>query len=318
MDKHEIRELLERYQQGKATLRETAMVEAFMVISESEETIFTEMENSQTQQRIWAKLEPRKTSRIVKMPARFIRVAAIALLVLGASILGYLFRNQLEDHIAPIAMRTIETGPYEIKQLTMPDSSVVTLAQNSRLSFPERYRSGERYAALSGKAFFDIKQNAAMSFQVKSRDLDIKVLGTAFEVADAQSGYEASVMVSSGKVAVSHGKTQLAVLSGNQQVKYDKFSGQSEISKEVNVAAATGWTRKQLVFDEVPLSVVMKTLQVYYGMRIIVQGNAIRENDTFSGVFSRNETKKEVLDVICFSAGLRYSFTRDSSIIIRQ
>ena len=200
----------------------------------------------------------------------------------------------------------------------MPDSSIVTLAQNSRLSFPERYRSGRRYATLNGKAFFDIQPDVSAPFQVKSGDLQIKVLGTAFEVADAQSGYEASVTVRDGKVAVSHGTTQLAILSGNQQVKYDKFSGKPEIYDHVDAEGTTTWIRKQLVFDDVPLSVVMKTLQVYYGMRIIIGDNVIKEGDTFSGAFGRNESRKEVLDVICLSSGLSYSLSKDSSIIIKK
>jgi ferric-dicitrate binding protein FerR (iron transport regulator) len=200
----------------------------------------------------------------------------------------------------------------------MPDGSIVTLAQNSRISFPEHYRGHRRTASLNGTAFFNITRDATAPFTVQSGDLDVKVLGTSFEVEATKTGYEASVTVLTGKVQVNCDNRKLAVLESNQQVRYDKFSKQPNIIQQMDAAAKTGWTKKQLVFNETPLAVVVKTLQVYYGMKITILDHVLKADDTFSGSFDRNETRKEVLDVICFSSGLTYSVTKDSTIIIRK
>lgn len=317
MDKSQIRELFSRYQQGTATPREKRMVDAYMLMGEAEKANFFDEEKTVIKERIWAAIKPVPAS-LRKPGIRWMKVAALWALLIGTAITGYLLREPLLDRISPLAIKTIETGPYEIKQLALPDGSHVTLAQNSRISFPVRYRRSRRNALLNGTAFFDIKQDATAPFSVQSGDLDIQVLGTSFEVADPKSGYEASVTVLTGKVQVNQGAQKLAILSGNQQVKYDKFSRQSNIKYDVDATAATSWTQQQLVFEEVPLTVVMKTLQVYYGMRITVANGTLKESDTFSGSFNRNETRKNVLEVICFSSGLSYSLLKDSTVIIKR
>lgn len=323
MDKSQINNLLARYQRGEATPKEKAMIEAYMLMAEKEHAHFTEREKEVIKARIWnnlytAKAPGRKTQWISSMSQRSRKIAAVGILLCGLGITAYIFQYQLRDLVDPVAIKTIETGPYEIKQVPMPDGSVVTLAQNSSISFPESYRSDKRRALVHGTAFFNIAHDAARPFNVESDELNINVLGTSFQVEDAKSGYEASVTVVTGKVQVNRENRQLAILHSNQQITYDKFSRQSTIVQQMNAAAETGWTNNQLVFNETPLAVVIKTLQVYYEIKIELPESALRTGGTFSGAFGRNESRKEVLDVICLSSGLSYSVTRDSTIIIRD
>lgn len=116
---------------------------------------------------------------------RYIRnILSIAAALAGLIIFSWwcvnLLRNQ---HNAPVAAR-IETiaKPGAKSRLLLPDGSVVWLNSGSRISYPVNFTDSLREVELEGEAYFDVAKDPGHPFIVHTRDINIKVLGTAFNV----------------------------------------------------------------------------------------------------------------------------------------
>jgi transmembrane sensor len=325
MNKQQLEDLLTRYQQGNATPYERSMIDAYMLVAEKNNADFFDEEKVVIGDRLWTKLKPMadvhsmqpKANKVHSIQKVLFRFAAACLIIVGLGTIGYKMRHQIVDMVDPIASISITTNAYEIKRITLPDSSHVVLAQNSRLSYPVRYRQHSRNVTLNGTAFFEIEKNPAAPFIVKSINLDVAVLGTSFEVNDADKSQHAVVSVVTGRVKVSNGKEMATIVTRNQQVAYNVLSQQA-IVNNIDAASATAWIKKQFVFNETALTDVLKTLQAHYNIKLEIVSGILDKGYTFSGSFDYNEPVTDVLDVICFSSGLQYATLAGGGIIIRK
>jgi len=84
---------------------------------------------------------------------------------------------------------------------TLEDGSVVYLAENTSLSYPEHFQKSSREVFLEGDAFFDISKNPESPFIIETDIIKVKVLGTSFNVKTANKEYS-SLSVNTGVVEV--------------------------------------------------------------------------------------------------------------------
>lgn len=320
MKKDQLNALLDRFLKQETSDQEGKMVDLYMLMAESEKADFTRQDLEETKGRIWTRIDRKSGKRVFLhvTKSRWIRVAAIWAVLVGITVPAFLLRYEILDQLSPIPWKTATAGPYEIKEVVLPDGSIVNLAQNSAIRFPSRYRGHTRKASLSGIAFFKISRNEAQPFEVASGELNIKVLGTSFEVRNAPDEPEMAVTVATGKVQVSRNDQSLAILTPNQQLRVNNRSGQFTVARDVDAATQTAWTENVLVFEETALEKVLTVLQAHYKMKISIIPNSIRKGATFKGAFNGQESGKEVLDIVCFSAGLQYTFTSDSTVVIKK
>lgn len=92
-----------------------------------------------------------RTNNSSQSRLRYLRWAAAACLV-SVVCTGYLFRNELRDMITPPVIYTIATNQHQIREVLLPDSSVVVLNVNSQLRYPAKFTSS-RKVELNGEAF---------------------------------------------------------------------------------------------------------------------------------------------------------------------
>ncbi len=194
---------------------------------------------------------------------RWLSTVAAAVLLLGAC---YFIWQQF---IAEIQVRTIRTAYGEKKQIVLPDSSVVWLNAGTEISYPERFKGGQRIVNLkNGQAYFDISRNSDKAFIVKALGMDVRVLGTAFEVKSFADQQEASVSVGSGEVAVQvTGKQASRPLLPQQQMVYDHQTGEvKRLAIDSNYVAA--WRNNRLAFYNERLEDVLAGLERQYNIPI--------------------------------------------------
>lgn len=84
---------------------------------------------------------------------------------------------------------------------TLEDGSVVYLAQESTLEYPEHFAAGKREVNLQGEAFFDVAKKPEQTFMVETEKVRVEVLGTAFNVR-SNEGIPFSLSVKRGTVKV--------------------------------------------------------------------------------------------------------------------
>lgn len=130
------------------------------------------------------------------------RIAAAAIFLLLISLTGYLYIDKINIQTAIAQMYTISAEKGERASVTLPDGTKVYLNAKSTLSYPASFSLNERTVQLTGEAYFEVKHDADAPFIVKTAEIQIKVLGTTFNLYayPDDSWFEASLVEGSIEV----------------------------------------------------------------------------------------------------------------------
>lgn len=181
-------------------------------------------------------------------------------------------------------------GQYTV---VLPDGSKVWLNSESSLKFPTNFTGNERRVMLSGEAYFEVAKNKAKPFHVQSRNADVEVLGTHFNItayADEDINkttlLEGSVKITSGNNNCIIKPGEQATLTNNTQLKVAK----------TDVEEAVAWKNGYFMFANENIHDIMKKLSRWYGVKVIFENPEI--NETFGGTISKFKNISEVLKII--------------------
>lgn len=199
-------------------------------------------------------------------PLRWIGgIAAVLVLLLG---LGLSFQWQERA-----ALRTFQTAYGETLTVELPDGSVVMLNGNSSLQFAENQAASDlREAWLTGEAYFTVERKPGKSlplsrFVVHTQRFVVEVVGTEFNVNDRND--KTQVVLHSGEVKILPTRDEAASLT----MQPGQMVEASQADPQLKQAAVTAenyisWTRKELVFEKMPLKEIAKRLEDTYGFSV--------------------------------------------------
>jgi transmembrane sensor len=160
----------------------------------------------------------------------------------------------------------VETKMAEIRELTLPDGSRITLGAQSSVEY--EFTATQRRVTLSGgDAFFSVAADASRPFVVNAGITSVRVLGTQFEVRRRDG--RVSVAVTEGMVQVSHQSADVgAVLRrGESLVLNNSVSAQAQTLDPDEIAA---WRSGRLVYEDAALSDVVADANRYFDGRIVI------------------------------------------------
>ncbi|SEW53921.1 FecR family protein [Chitinophaga arvensicola] len=301
----QFKRLVDNYLSGNASRREATLLNSYLDKAWEEKQLPSDAEEQG--QEVWNRIRGE-----IAPPVRSIRVwryAASALIMIAAGA-GYKYQFELQDWLDPIPMQSATALKYQVKKITLPDSSVVILNSGSTLTWPQRFRGKHRNISVNGEAFFDVTPQTA-PFIITGPHLQVKVLGTSFVVTDSSNIEKPKVSVKTGSVAVT-AATVVQQLRENEELVYE--NGAINIYKQTEVN--TGWTSKKLQFNESALAEVFGEMEKIYGIKIKTANRAIRD-EKFTGAFEETDTVDDILKVIALSYRLTIHKDKDGTIVIR-
>ena len=164
------------------------------------------------------------------------------------------------------------------KELVLPDGSAVTLNHFSSLKYPRKFTGEIRSIQLDGEGFFEVESDPDNPFVINTRDVDIKVLGTSFNVNAYSENAAVEVIVKTGEVAVTrHGEVPRTIIlkPGNKGV-YKKTEETLEITQEID-KNYLAWKTKSFVFEDQTLLDVSKQLSKVYQAEIIIDSDSLKD-----------------------------------------
>ena len=233
----------------------------------------------------------------------WLKYAAVLTLAILSSLIYFLVSNT-SSKLDNIEIETIvHNNPKGQKSIVqLPDGSMVNLNSNSNLKYNTDY-SRNRFVELNGEAYFQVNNNPENPFTVKSGEVFTTALGTSFNINTKKNSLE--IVLVEGKVRVEKetNSDNFKILKTRQKVFYDTISGFSEVL-DVKMLTDTLWTQGILVFDNIRLPEVIKTLEDWYAVEITLEGD--HKNLRYSGRF-QNEYLDNVLKSMSFSLGLTYN-----------
>jgi len=199
------------------------------------------------------------------------------------------------DAVGYMVLATPNGGTY---QVTLPDGSEVWLNAASELIYPLRFSGTERVVTISGEAYFSVAKNAQNPFKVISKQQEIQVLGTAFNVSAYADEPETKTTLVQGGVQIRNVQSGAInrLLPNEQSVVHASSTEIQQVDAEPYIA----WKNGYFYFKHTPFEEVMRQLARWYDVEVIYRGEVPQE--TFSGKMGRELTLNAALKLLNVSA----------------
>lgn len=212
----------------------------------------------------------RSQVRARSLPRLLLPVGAAMAAVIASVCAWYLYRYPI-----------YKTDTGEQRSITLADGSIVDLNARSRIRV-ELLQDRREVDLLEGQAFFAIAQDKSRPFIVRSGRLNVRVVGTQFDVNQRRSA--TTVTVLQGRVVVQRSASVL-VSAGEQVV----VTGPTvPAPKRANIQAATAWLERRLVFDGSRLADVAEDFNRYNSRQIVIADPRL-EDFHISGIYSSTD-----------------------------
>jgi transmembrane sensor len=207
-------------------------------------------------------------------------LAGVALIA-GVAVLTYLYQAN-----------SYHTGVGEQRMVRLLDGSIVEM--NALSSIRVRLSKAAREVDLrEGQALFRVAKDPARPFLVHSDGTTVRAVGTQFDVYHKNTGTVVTVL--EGRVAVAEMPDQASavpqrplLLVAGQQVTVPAEHTTQEAPRHADVAAATAWVQKRLIFEDTPLAEVAEEFNRYNSRRLVIADPQLRSVG-ISGVYSSTD-----------------------------
>lgn len=194
--------------------------------------------------------------------------------------------------------------------ITFQDGTKVLVNANTRVVYPVEFADKLREIYVEGEIYLEVAPDSNRPFIVKTNLLDVRVLGTKFNV-NAYTESQSVVLVS-GAVEVDAQQHAAKRLKPNERLTYSENKLQVQTVKAANYIS---WINGYYVFEKERVSTVVARLSQYYKKQIIV--SSLLENITCSGKLNLRDNLEEVLETLAKTVPAQIEKTKDETYLIK-
>ena len=279
----------------------------------------------------------------VTVKKRFPWLTASVLLLSGLLFTALYIHKRPDNKITEkevLAKNEISTRYGSKTALVLPDGSKVWLNAGSTLSYGKDYANTLREVNLSGEAFFDVVKNAAKPFVIHTGKMDIKVLGTAFNVKCYPEEKKTETSLIRGSIEITlKNRPEKIVLKPNEKITIadeepvttNKTSATAKnhpapaapqqvitlghLTREPvnNEVIETSWVDNRLIFSNETFEEIAVKMERWYAVKISFGKGSVRQK-RFTGIFE-NETVGQALSAMQLTTAFTYTMNKDHIII---
>ena len=275
----------------------------------------------------------------VKRGFLIIKQIAISICLFGILIAGYFLfenNNSKKDHLPVEKSSEIATKNGSKTTITLPDGTKVWVNAGSKLTYENSYGNNLREVTLSGEAFFDVVHNAEKPFVIHTSKMDIRVLGTAFNVRcyPDEKKMETSLIRGSIEVTLKDRQKEKIYLKPNEKLTLTDDEVSTSLIKNLKKAkneivnmqplvaishltyqpadssvVETSWVDNKLVFRSETFEEVALKMEKWYGVTINIQNENLKQ-EHLTGSFE-SETVDQALTALQFTTNFRYTINKN-------
>lgn len=198
--------------------------------------------------------------------------------------------------------------PYgKSSSITLSDGTIAYLNAGSRLLYSSYFEGNSRKVYLVGEAYFEVSHNPQKPFIVKTNRLNVKALGTSFNVSAYPGDQITEVVLVTGKVGIEENTFKLfgkqQIIFPSQLASFNRRTNKMTV-KRVKIDNYTAWHKGYMNFESVDLSRIVLKIERHYNINI-------KFNDPFlgskkiSGKLKLREDKEDVLQVLASSSSTK-------------
>ncbi len=305
------RELLYKFFEGTATYEEECSIRKWMEENPKNRQILIK-ERRCFDALILQNPEISNSSiNLKKIALTFIRIAAIIILTFLGTSLYYRF---LMKENTDTSIQTIYVPAGQRINITLSDGSNVWLNANTKLQYPAVFNGKERSVYLDGEAFFDIAKNKEKPFVVETKNCELEVLGTSFNVEAYTDNTNFSVALMTGSLRLSSkiDSSDIVTLKPSQMASFD--SNFKITSSEIEDYNIYRWREGLICFKAASFITITDALEKYFGMTITVKNQNVLKN-VYTGKFRQSDGLEYALRVLQKDIQFRYERDDENQII---
>ena len=268
--------------------------------------------------------------------------AFLTFLVLTTGTIYIFIQKKDTNQSTQQAISSIVTKNGNRTKIVLPDGSQVWLNAGSNLDYNNSvFNKDLREVTLNGEAYFDVTKNAEKPFIIHTKKMDVKVIGTAFNVRsyNYEKTAEASLIRGTIEVTLKDRKDQVITLKPNEKISIATDEPKQQVSKPSkttavkndvkpipqiivkelkqnptnNIIAEIAWTQNKLYFEDESLENIAPMLERWFGKKVEIT-NASLKNLRYYGNFEK-ETMEEVLSYLKLSKHFNFKIEPDSVVI---
>lgn len=255
--------------------------------------------------RVESQKEIQSTSRRGFSLSALWRYAAVVAIIIAVGCISYWQGEvNVKDTFADIS---VEAPLGSKTKLYLPDGTLVWLNAGSRMTYSQGFGVDNRKVELEGEGYFEVKRNEKIPFFVKTKDLQLQVLGTKFNFRDYPEDHEVVVSLLEGKVGLNNllREEKEAVLSPDERAVLNKANGLLTV-ESVNASNASQWTDGYLFFDEELLPDIAKELERSYNVKIHIANDSLKTFRFYGNFVRREQNIQEVLEALASTEKMQY------------
>ena len=204
---------------------------------------------------------------------------------------------KINDDGGPVLMNTLTTPRGGQYTLRLPDGTRVWLDAASSITYPTAFTGKERRVKITGQVYLEIAHNAAQPFITEVDGMEIKDIGTAFNINAYNDEASVKITLVTGAVAVG-----AQVLQPGQQ--FILTGGNGEVIDHADLDEALAWKNGKFLFGEkTDIATIMRQLARWYDVDVKYEGQV---GVHFGGSISRQVNVSKVLDKLALTGDVKF------------
>jgi ferric-dicitrate binding protein FerR (iron transport regulator) len=212
-----------------------------------------------------------------------------------------------QNNDGTISYNTLSTPRGGQFRITLPDGTEVWLNAASSLRYPVAFTGKQREVTLTGEAYFEVVHNENMPFSVHAGGMDIKDVGTHFNVMAYNDEVAVKTTLIEGAVNISDGKKNFLLKPGQQAVDM--------AIQEADVDEAIAWKNGEFSFHHTSIYEVMRQLSRWYNVDVNYKDSL---NIYLSGNITKNVTVSEVFKMLELAGDVTFKIENKKATVMKQ
>jgi len=308
----ELSALAEKVLNGTASSEEKEILNQWYTDFNDQEVTITSGENSaQIKQRLLLKIKSDLHTNNSNQSGKWKIVASITL-VLASALIVFLFnQHQSAKVVFENHNKVIKHADFGQKRLVrLPDGSLVKLNAGSSIEYDSLFIGDIRKVTLDGEAFFEVKRDESKPFVIHTSELQVKVLGTSFNIRSYPEETQTDVAVKTGRVMVRKlTSSDVLDLRPNEMAAFNNLSGNLLKQNIESPGLVFGWTEGNLIMQDETFDVVMGKISRWYNVRMQLENPGIKDKKITANL--TDPTLKEVMESLSHTYKFDYKINGD-------
>ncbi|HEY8968310.1 MAG TPA: FecR domain-containing protein [Puia sp.] len=281
---------------------------------------------------------PARLSGSVRRVRYMVRYASAAAAILILTVGGTWLWSSLHVKATP-QKNIVSTKNGSKSKIELPDGTQVWLNVGSRIKYDENYGKDSRELTLAGEAYFDVARDAGKPFILHTGKMDIKVLGTVFNVKAYPGDATTEAALIKGSIEVSFpGRPQeklilkphdkISIANKDVNLAEDTVRLRQANTKErpaivvssiqyepVNsTVIETAWVNNKLIFRSKTFEELSRDIERWFNVTVEVRDSSILSKK-FTGTFS-NESITDALYALSLSYPFQYKVDKSTNTVV--